>query len=556
MRHRWLVRRARRYRQVSREVLLSLGGPLTFAQPPVCRCSSASSRPGAVTIIWRRDRVVMALLGLYLVYVVIFGLTPFTWSLPHAASITEMFLAKFEGWSSFSTVTSWDIWSNIVFFIPCGALIVMLPEIARRPWFIQLLLVSISAAVFSSGLELAQIFFTRSPSLVDIACNTVGGLVGGVSGAFANAASRQYGAVWSRACCVSTWLGRMVVGYVLLLSVFTAWPFPLANDLSNWDPTYRLLLGNEGSMNRPWRGTFHLLAVYDRALNSDEIRTHFSLGPLSRSQQGRAQQGLVLYYDFSEQGGDIVHDRAVKRTATDLSIHDPSRIEWISPNGLTIRADTVIASRPATEQLVGGGLLADKEVSVEVWVTPKDLTQTGPGRIVSFSKHTDARNFTLGQQHKEVVFRLRTPISGLNGTRPALVTSDAPLTQATQHLVATYREGLERLYVDGIERTRVFLENRDSLRRIVAGYTGESFELCLYSIMVFPLGLLLGLYYQLKNVASPRLAALCSAVLVFLMVDVLYMLTMPATISPFLLMVGAGTVLLSVFWAPFFFDRL
>lgn len=498
----------------------------------------------------------MALLGLYLVYVVIFGLTPFTWSLPHAASIKEIFLAKFEGWSSFSSVTSWDIWSNIVFFVPCGALIVMLPGIARRSWVIQVLLAFVSASVFSSGLELAQLFFTRSPSLVDIACNTLGGLVGGVSGAVANSAYREYGAVGSRACCVSTWLGWMVVGYVLVLSIFTAWPFPLPNDFSNWDPTYRLLLGNEGSMNRPWRGTFHLLAVYDRTLNSDEIRTHFSLGPLSHSQQGRAQQGLVLYYDFSEQGGDIIHDRAVKGTATDLFIHDPSRTEWVAPNGLTITGDTVIASRPATEQLVGGGSLADKELSVEAWVTPDNLAQTGPGRIVSFSKHTDARNFTLGQQHREVVFRLRTPISGLNGTRPALVTSDAPLTQATQHLVATYREGMERLYVDGIERARVFLENRDSLRRIVAGYTGESFEWSLYSVMVFPLGLLIGLYYQLKNVSSPRLAALCSAVLVFLMVDVLYMLTMPAAISPFLLMVGAGTVLLSVFWAPFFFDRL
>lgn len=535
---------------------MSLGGPFTSVQPPVCRCSSASAGRGAATIVWRRDRVVMALLGLYLVYVAIFGLTPFTWSLPHAASITEMFLVKFEGWSSFSTVTSWDIWSNIVFFIPCGALIVMLPGITRTPWFIQVLLAFFSAAVFSSGLELAQIFFTRSPSLADIACNTLGGLVGGVSGVVANAASRKYGAVWSRACCVSKWLGWMVIGYLLLLSLFTAWPFPLANDFSNWDPRYRFLLGNEGSMNRPWRGTFHLLAVYDRALNSDEIRAHFSLGPRSHSQQGRAQQGLVLYYDFSEQGGDIVRDRAVKGTATDLFIHDPSRTEWVAPNGLTIKEDTVIASRPATEQLAGGGSLAEKELSVEAWVTPENLTQTGPGRIVSFSKHTDARNFTLGQQRREVVFRLRTPISGLNGTRPALVTNDAPLTQATQHLVATYREGMERLYVDGIERARVFLENRDSLRLIVAGYTGDWFEWSLYSAIVFPLGLLSGLYYQLKNVSSPRLAALCSAVLVFLMVDFLYVSTMPVTINPFLLTVGAGTVLLSVFWAPLFFDRL
>lgn len=547
---------ARRSREGDTEVVLSRSGSITSRQSPACRCKVAPDRRGKVKIVWRHDRLVMALLGVYLFFVVIFGLTPFTWSFPHATSIREVFVDKFEGWSGFSTVTSWDIWSNILFFIPLGVLIVVLPGISRRRWSIQLLLAFISAAALSSGLELVQILFTRAPSLVDIVCNSVGGIVGGVLGVAAQTAYRQYGVGWSRACCVSSWLGWMAVGYVLLLSVFTAWPFPLASDFSNWDPTYRLFLGNEGSMNRPWRGTFHLLAVYDRALGPDEIGAHFGLGPLSHSQQARTQQGLVLYYDFSEQAGDLVHDRAVKGSSTDLFIHDPSRIEWVSPNGLRIRADTVIASRPASEQLVGGGMLAEKELSVEAWVTPEDLAQTGPGRIVSFSKHTDARNFTLGQQLKDVVFRLRTPISGLNGTHPALATSDAPLTQATQHLVATYREGMERLYVDGIERTRVFLENRDSLRRIVAGYMGESFEWSLYSVMVFPLGLLNGLYYQLKSVSSPRLFAIGSVFLAFLMLDLLYMLTMPATISPFLLMVGAVTVLLSVLWAPFFFHRL
>ncbi|MBP6605259.1 MAG: hypothetical protein KA240_06210, partial [Nitrospira sp.] len=229
---------------------------------------------------------------------------------------------------------------------------------------------------------------------------------------------------------------------------------------------------------------------------------------------------------------------------------------WVSPNGLTLSADTVIASRPAPDQVVGGGLLADRELSVEAWVTPADLAQTGPARIVSFSKNTDARNFTLGQQSKDVVFRLRTPISGYNGANPALSTSDAPLTRATQHIVATYREGMERLYVDAIERAQVSLDRRGSLRGILTWYMGDSFEWVLYSATVFPLGLLSSLYYQIKSVASARLCAVSSALGVLVVLEVLYLLTMSAPLSLFLLMVGAGTVLVSVFWASLFFDRL
>lgn len=535
---------------------MSFGGPIASGQPPVCECPSASARGGAGTIVWRRDRVVMTLSGLYLVYVVIFGLTPFTWSLPHAASITEVFVDHFEGWSGFSNATSWDVWSNVVFFIPCGVLMVLLPGISRRPWFIRLLLAFIGAAALSSGVELAQLLFTRAPSLVDIVCNTVGGVAGGALGVVANSAYHASGEAWSRTCCATVWLGWMVVGYILFLSLFTAWPFPLASDFSNWNPTYRLLLGNEGTMNRPWLGTLHLVAVYDRALASDEITTHFSLGPLVHSQESRTKQGLVLYYDFSEQAGAIVHDRAAKGPSTDLYIQDPSRTAWVSPNGLTLSADTVIASRPAPDQVVGGGLLADKELSVEAWVTPADVAQTGPARIVSLSKNTDARNFTLGQQSKDVVFRLRTPISGYNGANPALSTSDAPLTRATQHIVATYREGIETMYVDGIERARVRLQPRESLRRIVAGYTGESLEWSLYSAMVFPLGLLSSLYYQIKPVASARFCAVSSALGALIMLEVLYLLTMSAPLSLFLLMVGAGTVLVSVFSASLFFYRL
>jgi len=43
-------------------------------------------------------------------------------------------------------------------------------------------------------------------------------------------------------------------------------------NLSNWDPSYRLIIGNEGTLNRPWKGRVELVAIYDRALTPAEVK--------------------------------------------------------------------------------------------------------------------------------------------------------------------------------------------------------------------------------------------------------------------------------------------
>ncbi|MCP4717283.1 MAG: hypothetical protein GY868_19345, partial [Deltaproteobacteria bacterium] len=50
----------------------------------------------------------------------------------------------------------------------------------------------------------------------------------------------------------------------------------VTGDFSTWDDTYRLALGNELTEDRPWLGTFHLAAIYDRALDPDEVVQNFN----------------------------------------------------------------------------------------------------------------------------------------------------------------------------------------------------------------------------------------------------------------------------------------
>lgn len=52
----------------------------------------------------------------------------------------------------------------------------------------------------------------------------------------------------------------------------------VSEDLSDWDRSYPLLLGNEGTDDRAWKGQMHLAAFYDRVLEPPEIADHFATG--------------------------------------------------------------------------------------------------------------------------------------------------------------------------------------------------------------------------------------------------------------------------------------
>jgi len=53
----------------------------------------------------------------------------------------------------------------------------------------------------------------------------------------------------------------------------------VAGDMNRWPDDCRLVVGNEVSGDRPWRGEIALVAIYARALSADEIARNFAAGP-------------------------------------------------------------------------------------------------------------------------------------------------------------------------------------------------------------------------------------------------------------------------------------
>lgn len=493
--------------------------------------------------------IIPGLLFAYLGYVVLFTLAPFTFTLGESDSIVALFRKKFEGFSGISRATPWDIWTNVVFFVPCGFLVVLLPRVSSRAWSAKMLLASGVAVLLSCGVEVTQLFVPRAPSVADILCNVLGGVVGGILGLGCHAVLQTYGRGWWQGRWTKPTLTLLVISYVAFLSVAIVLPITVARDFRNWDPTYRLFLGNEGTLDRPWQGTMHLVALYDHALTPDEVRMNFSAGPSVGAREKRTDQGLLLYYDFSENNGDMVRDRSGFRPAIDLRIVDRSRTTWVVPNGLLLEPGAVVSSVNPPQKLAPGRF-GRSQLSLEAWITPGDLAQVGPARIISYSVDPYARNFTLGQQNREVIFRLRTPVSGLNGAQPALSTDDSPLDLAIQHVVATYRDGIETLYLNGAEHARILVQKQVFIGDWIVQQVGEPFRWLVWSVLIFPLGILSRLCCPALPPGIGTLVSFGIALIALLLIHSLRIVTFEASIDLLFMSVGAHTLLASVLLVP------
>lgn len=52
----------------------------------------------------------------------------------------------------------------------------------------------------------------------------------------------------------------------------------VAGNFSNWNSAYPIALANEITTDRPWLGTFYLVAIYDRALADTEVTQNYNAG--------------------------------------------------------------------------------------------------------------------------------------------------------------------------------------------------------------------------------------------------------------------------------------
>lgn len=105
----------------------------------------------------------------------------------------------------------------------------------------------------------------------------------------------------------------------------------VAGAISNWNGSYSIALANELSGGRPWRGTYHLVAIYGRDLSPREVKHNHSVGPDAPTAAPIAAEQLARANLFEKQIAPILsqhclecHDAASRQGGLDLSRKVPA----------------------------------------------------------------------------------------------------------------------------------------------------------------------------------------------------------------------------------------
>ena len=162
---------------------------------------------------------------------------------------------------------------------------------------------------------------------------------------------------------------------------------------------------------------------------------------------GRVGRDLLALYDFKYKSGAVVADRSGVGSPLNLRITNPRAVRRAA-GWLELRGETTIRSdKPATK--IVKGVQKNGAVTIEAWIKTASLKQSGPARIVTLSKNSNERNFTLGQDGDRFEVRFRTRRTSKNGI-PATTSSRRAVVPKLTHVVYTRaRSGTARIFVNG-----------------------------------------------------------------------------------------------------------
>jgi VanZ family protein len=343
---------------------------------------------------------------------------------------------------------SGDFLANILLFLPWGFCISGMLAGRRRPGSRTLLVLGIGIAL--SGLvELIQLgLISRNPSLADILANQIGVIAGvWLKASHGERLRSRWSSLVVRINNVLNIRLLVVLQMIHLVLVFGMFQFTNHRaSFVNWDLGHHLNLGNESTGDRPWRGCLGQVKLWRTVLPRKDI---------DRLQAGETptadhEQDLLWAFNPSRPIGvdsrgahspDFVwHSAPPLRMAPDLV--SLSKDHWLTSSG---------PAAPLSEALQLTG-----KFTLFVEAQTGDTRQTGPGRIVSLSTDPLNRNFTLGQEGPDLVFRLRTPFTGLNGSDPALIVPGVFAEVKKCFLVVTY-DGAALSYYPGAGESPVSL---------------------------------------------------------------------------------------------------
>ncbi|NQV27433.1 MAG: DUF1592 domain-containing protein [Rhodopirellula sp.] len=171
-------------------------------------------------------------------------------------------------------------------------------------------------------------------------------------------------------------------------------------------------------------------------------------GKTENSDRGpRVGDGLQVFYNFASSTGAVVEDRSGVGEPVNLRITDPQAVKR-SEGTFQIHGRTSIRSDKPAKKLIDA-VRVSGAITIEAWLKPANNKQAGPARIVTLSKSSSERNFTLGQDGDKYEVRLRTTGTSTNGI-PAVTSPGKHVSTKLTHVVYTHgQNGQTSIFVNG-----------------------------------------------------------------------------------------------------------
>lgn len=460
----------------------------------------------------QRSLTLMALLMIFVasVLIAITTLLPFnlmdvdTLSWRYALERVDLRLLNDDNWTDFPR--------NILLFIPLGmgvsALMSSLGK-GERQTTIVVLIFGVGATLM---IESFQIFLTdRSPELSDAIANSVGALAGHFILHLMRNSMQLLVEVGSFLSSTRGLLYLLpgVIGVTALMSLGLFY-LGTQTGLSNWNTGYHLAIGNELTGNRSWQGNVDEIIVLDRVATAEEIADY--LGDVEIPATTIAWAPVAHYClacTDARQERSGLSPNLVPRTFKTLSTD--------SVDGGGQESDWLETTEPAAT--LSRRLADSSEFTIMVALRSAAAKQSGPARIVTLSQDAYNRNFTIGQEGADLVFRLRTPTTGMNGMKPEIRVPDVFLGDGPRRIAVEYAPPKLRIFVDtpanlsevalapGIAFIRYLIPNSGwhlSLRR--ADLT--AYRIVFYAFVFIPLLIIVLLtilwMYRVQPVGSAR----------------------------------------------------
>ncbi|MEM6400070.1 MAG: VanZ family protein [Cyanobacteria bacterium P01_D01_bin.116] len=386
----------------------------------------------------------LILVILSILAVLVATLYPFNFALPDSISKREL-VNSFDNNSFFS-----DQVNNVLLFLPFGFGLTGLLQRRKVKLILQIATVALGSAVLSTTVELLQIMVpSRTPTPADIFNNSFGGFLGLICFYIWN--SQSFKAILQRieSSKDSNSISKITLfftGYIILTFLITI-PWQATTNLSGWNPNFPLIVGNEKTADRGWEGYISELNISNKAFSQNQVKQIFSQSNNQSNNQNNKWQelgnSLIASYEFVGKGP--YQDKAEKQP--DLLWNGESKNK--NESKVLISSNHWLqTAKPVTT--LSQSISETSEFTISTTLTTTQTEQTGPARIISLSNDSFRRNFTLGQQGSDLVFRVRTPLTGANAADVKLDVPRVFSDKKPHQIIITYSKSSLIIYVDNI----------------------------------------------------------------------------------------------------------